>query len=52
MRSPQNVDPNEYDVFFSFLENTVMKTHTDSKTAPSRSARSGFYVSSIYAEWS
>ena len=25
MRSPKMLTPNEYDVFFSFLENTVMK---------------------------
>jgi len=25
MRSPKMLTPNEYDVFFNFLENTVMK---------------------------
>ncbi len=36
MRSPKMLTPNEYDVFFSFLENTVMKKRILTvKTAPS-----------------
>lgn len=51
MSSPKMLTPNEYDVFFSFLENTVMKRILTVKPlrtfCPER-----FCVSSIYAEWS